>query len=115
MAPTGKEFEAAPRGRLVFGLGQDAAPGGDHRVACKDMGVFARSGLGLFACHAFGIVARKLRLGRRFVDIGGRHAQPREQFAAARAGGSENQARRAHRTSLRLCRLIAGPDRHGPA
>ena len=119
VAAARQQFETAARGRLVLGLGKDAAPGGDHRVSGEDMGRVARRGQRLFARHAAGIIARQFRLERRLVDIGGRdrvrcHPQPREQFAAARAGGSEDQARRGHRAGCHD-RIIAAPDRRGPA
>ena len=106
------QFEAVACARFLLGLGQDATPDCDHRVASKGMRLVSARSFGLLARHAPGIIARQLALQRRLVDIGRGNArrfdpEPREQFAPARAGRCEDELVRGQ---IRWGPLIAGPD-----
>ena len=96
VAAAGEQGEAGARGRLVFGLGQNAAAASDHRVARQYAGIRRGYGQRLFAGHAAGIVARHFAGLRGFVDVGGldrvwRYTKAHDQFAPAGTGRCQDE------------------------
>ncbi len=114
MPAPAQEFEALARLGFVLGLGQYAATQRDHGVARQHMRRAAGDGYGLFAGHAFCVIAGKFALARGFVDFRrldprGLDAEPREKFASARACGCEHKFGRGHAR----CQNWPGPPRPG--
>jgi hypothetical protein len=99
MAAAGEQRQAGARGGFVFRLGQDASARAHHGIARQHQ----RAGRHAAAARAFSAARRtawggQFALARCFVDVGGqhpvgRHAQPCQQFEAARAGGGQDQGR----------------------
>jgi len=119
MPAAGNLIEAGTGSCFVVSLWQDTSPQRDDCIACQDVAAFDLCRHCLFACHAPRIVARKLTFSGRLVNIGcadlvWRDAEPRKQFAAARAGGREDKPRPARSALLRQG-LSWGPDRCGRA
>ena len=96
MTAAGEQFEAIPRDRFLLGLRQDTPSHSDHGIACQNEIFVGSYGFGFLPRHTFRIIARQFGPAWRFVDIGGSdsvrdNAQTAEQFAATRAGGSEDE------------------------
>jgi hypothetical protein len=80
-----------------FGLGEDAAASGYHRISGKDNAARMARGdsFSLFGRHAPGIEVRHFGLRRRFIYVSRinpvRHdTKPRKQFHASRACGGKD-------------------------
>ena len=92
----GEQGQEAPRLGLVGRLAQYAAAYADHGIRGQHQGFHRRQRQGLLPRQAGGQPVRLLGLLRCLVDLGRdhlvrHHADARQQFQAARAGGSQDQ------------------------